>query len=111
MTSLQQRLSCVERSSRKGRVPKNIALDGQAAPHEAARELPAENDTCLDTILRSPKYLNKPDLTGSSWREIMHWSDARLQDFKQATVTTAGIELLHRIHKGQFVLSRLRVQD
>jgi len=42
----------------------------------------------------------------------MHWSEMPgFKDFKQAAVTIAGIELLHRINKGQFALSRLRVQE
>ena len=31
--------------------------------------------------------------------------------FKTAAVTIAGIELLRRIHKGQFNLTRLRLKD
>jgi len=32
------------------------------------------------------------------------------KDFKNAAVTIAGIELMHRIRKGQFALARLGVQ-
>ena len=32
------------------------------------------------------------------------------KDFDRAAVTIAGIELLHRIRKGQFALGRLRIQ-
>jgi transposase-like protein len=32
------------------------------------------------------------------------------KDFDRAAITIAGIELLHRIRKGQFALGRLRIQ-
>ena len=32
------------------------------------------------------------------------------KDFDRAAVTISGIELLHRIRKGQFALGRLRIQ-
>jgi hypothetical protein len=32
------------------------------------------------------------------------------KDFKNAAITIAGIELMHRIRKGQFALARLGVQ-
>jgi len=35
---------------------------------------------------------------------------AGFKDFKNAAVTIAGIELMHRIRKGQFGLGRLGVQ-
>ena len=35
---------------------------------------------------------------------------AGFKDFKNAAVTIAGIELMHRIRKGQFALARLGVQ-
>jgi transposase-like protein len=34
-----------------------------------------------------------------------------LKHFRQAATTIAGIELMHRIRKGQFKLGRLRVKN
>jgi hypothetical protein len=33
------------------------------------------------------------------------------KNFESAVVTLAGVELLRRIHKNQFALSRLRIRD
>ena len=33
------------------------------------------------------------------------------KNFQSAAITIAGIELLRRIHKGQFALGRLRLKD
>jgi transposase-like protein len=35
----------------------------------------------------------------------------RLKRFRSATITIAGIELIHRIRKGQFKLGSLRITD
>jgi hypothetical protein len=37
-------------------------------------------------------------------------ADAGLKNFGLAAITIAGVELLHRICKNQFALSRLRVR-
>jgi transposase-like protein len=34
-----------------------------------------------------------------------------LKRFRSASITIAGIELIHRIRKGQFKLGRLRIKD
>ena len=34
-----------------------------------------------------------------------------LKRFRNASITIAGIELMHRIRKGQFKLGRLRIKD
>jgi hypothetical protein len=34
-----------------------------------------------------------------------------LKRFRNASITIAGIELMHRIRKGQFNLGRLRIKD
>jgi hypothetical protein len=34
-----------------------------------------------------------------------------LKRFRSASITIAGIELIHRIKKGQFKLGRLRIKD
>src|SRR5208283_2249028 len=41
------------------------------------------------------------------------WNDVwlGLKRFRSASITIAGIELMHRIRKGQFKLGKLRIQD
>jgi transposase-like protein len=68
-------------------------------------ELPA------DTRLRSSKYLN--NLIEQDHRGVKLRIGPMLgfKRFKTAAITIAGIELLLRIRKGQFDLSRLRLRD
>jgi transposase-like protein len=70
--------------------------------------MPAEDMIWKDTKLRSSKYLNmiEQDHRGVRFRIAPMLG---LKTFKGAAVTIAGIELLHRIRKGQFDLGSLRV--
>ena len=95
----------------QGRAPVSITLDGCAASHRAVRELPAQSARWKDTRLRSSKYLNnmiEQDHRGAKSR-INPMLGFKV--FDRAAVTIAGVELLHRIRKGQFNLRRLRLQD
>jgi transposase-like protein len=85
------------------RAPQTITLDGYAASHRAVRELPA------DTKLRSSKYLN--NLIEQDHRGVKQRIAVMLgfKGFRNAAITIAGIELMHRIRKGQFGLRRLGV--
>jgi transposase-like protein len=94
----------------QGRPPVSITLDGYAASHRAVRELPEQSPRWKDTRLRSSKYLNnmiEQDHRGVKSR-IKPMLGFKL--FDSAAVTIAGVELLHRIRKGQFNLRRLRLQ-
>jgi transposase-like protein len=64
-----------------------------------------------DTKLRSSKYLN--NLVEQDHRGVKLRIGPMLgfKRFRTATITIAGIELLLRIRKGQFNLSRLRFWD
>jgi transposase-like protein len=63
-----------------------------------------------DTKLRSSKYLN--NMIEQDRRGVKSCITPMLgfKIFKRATVTIAGIELLHRIRKGQFMLDHLGAQ-
>ncbi len=60
--------------------------------------------------MRSSEYLN--NLIGHDHRSIKRRLGARLglKGFRCASITIAGIELMHRIKKGQFNLSKSHVQ-
>ncbi|WP_433969856.1 IS6 family transposase [Tunturiibacter gelidiferens] len=93
------------------RAPVSITLDGYAASHRAVREIPNEDEAWKRTPLRSSKYLNnliEPDHRGikSRTRPMLGF-----KNFDYAAITIAGVELLHRIRKGQFALHRLRLKD
>jgi len=92
------------------RCPRTITLDGYAASHRAVRELKADGSLPASTKLRSSKYLNnviEQDHRGVKQRIAVMLG---FKEFKNAAITIAGIELLHRIRKGQFGLGRLGVQ-
>ena len=95
----------------QGSTPRIITLDGYAASHRAVREMKADGQLPADTKLRSSTYLNnliEQDQRGTK-RRIGPMLGFKW--FKTAAVTIAGIELLRRIHKGQFNLTRLRLKD
>jgi hypothetical protein len=64
-----------------------------------------------DTTLRSSKYLN--NLIERDHRSIKSRVNAMLgfKRFRNAAITISGVELKHRIRKGQFNLARLRLKD
>src|SRR5438445_1245743 len=101
------RLSFVKRSRA------NSASRGQsryAASHRAVRELKADGSLPANTKLRSSKYLNnliEQDHRGVKQRIVVMLG---FKEFRNAAITIAGIELLHRIRKGQFRLGRLGLQ-
>jgi transposase-like protein len=94
----------------QGQAPLSITLGGYAASHRAVREMPGEDAIWKATKLRSSKYLN--NMIEQDHRGVKSRIGPMLgfKIFKRAAVTIAGIELLHRIRKGQFALSRLGVQ-
>jgi transposase-like protein len=92
------------------RCPRTITLDGYAASHRAVRELKADGSLPANTRLRSSKYLN--NLIEQDHRGVKQRIAVMLgfKEFRNAAITIAGIELLHRIRKGQFGLGGLGVQ-
>ena len=95
----------------QGRAPKTITLDGYAASHRAVREMKADEILPKDTTLRSSKYLN--NLIEQDHRNIKSRTNVMLgfKRFRNAAVTIAGIELMHRIRKGQLNLTKLPLKD
>ena len=91
------------------RAPQTITLDGDTASHRAVRELKAEGSLPADTKLRSSKYLN--NLIEQDHRGLKQRIPVMLgfKVFRNAAIAIAGIELMHRIRKGQFGLRRLGV--
>ena len=92
----------------EGRPPHTITLDGYAASHRAVREMREDGLLPRRTKLRSSKYLN--NLIEQDHRGIKSRTRPMLgfKNFETAAITIAGIELLRRIHKGQFTLRSLR---
>lgn len=95
----------------QGFAPKTITLDDYAASHRAVREMKADQFLPADTTLRSSKCLN--NLIEQDHRNIKSRVNAMLgfKLFRNAAITISGIELMHRIRKGQFNLARLHLKD
>jgi transposase-like protein len=60
------------------------------------------------TKLRSSKYLSNPIEQDNRGGKPRIGPMLGLKRFRTAAITIAGIELLRRIHKGQFSFGRLR---
>ena len=95
----------------QGQPPKTITLDGYAASHRAVREMKADGLLPEDTEVRSSKYLN--NLIEQDHRNIKSRTKVMLgfKRFRSAATTISGIELMHRIRKGQFDLATLDLKD
>jgi len=95
----------------QGQPPKTITLDGYAASHRAVRELKADGLLPADTEVRSSKYLN--NLIEQDHRNIKSRTKVMLglKRFRGAATTISGIELMHRIRKGQFNPATLDLKD
>ncbi|WP_408366376.1 IS6 family transposase [Paraburkholderia sp. RL18-103-BIB-C] len=95
----------------QGQPPKTITLDGYAASHRAVREMKANGLLPEDTKVRSSKYLN--NMVEQDHRNIKSRTKVMLgfKRFRNAAITLSGIELVHRIRKGQFSLAKLRLKD
>ncbi|MFC0692333.1 IS6 family transposase [Paraburkholderia humisilvae] len=95
----------------QGQPPESITLDGYAASHRAVREMKADGLLPEDTKVRSSKYLN--NLIGQDHRHIKSRTNVMLgfKRFRSAATTISGIELMHRIRKGQFDLAKLGLRS
>jgi transposase-like protein len=95
----------------QGRLPHKITLDGYQASHRAVRESLSEHPRGMRTKIRSSKYLN--NLIEQDHRSIKHRLGPilGLKRFRSASITITGIELMHRIRKGQFKLEMLRIKE
>ncbi len=94
----------------QGRAPRTITLDGYAASHRAVRDLKADGTLPDDMTLRSSKYLNNVIEQDHRGIKLRLGPMLGLKRSMNAAITIAGIELLRRIQKKQFTLSRLRLK-
>jgi transposase-like protein len=96
---------------RQGQLLHKITLDGHQASHRAAKEALGEHAEGNQCKIRSSKYLN--NLIEQDHRSIKLRLGPMLgfKNFRRAATTIAGIELIHRIRKGQFKLGKLRIKD
>jgi transposase-like protein len=95
----------------QGHASHTSILDGYAASRCAVRERQNADMLPKSTTLLSSKYLN--NLAEQDRRGIKSRTRPMLgfKNFNSAAITLTGAELLHRIRKGQFALSRLQLKD
>jgi transposase-like protein len=95
----------------QGRAPATITLDGYAASHRAVREMKVDGLLPEGTTLRSSKHLN--NRIEQDHRNIKSRVNVMLgfKQFRNAAITISGIELMHRIRKGQFDLTATYIKD
>ena len=88
----------------QGQPPETVTLDGYAASHRAVREKKIDGLLPEDMKVRSSKHLN--NLIEQDHRHIKSRTSVMLgfKLFRSAATTISGIELMHRIRKGQFDL-------
>ena len=91
----------------------NATLAGRpiASSHRAAREILGEHQRGKRTKIRSSKYLNNLIEQDHRSTKFRLGPMLGMKRFRSASITIAGIELMHRIRKGQFTLGRLRIKD
>jgi transposase-like protein len=95
----------------QARAPHKITLDGYQASHRAAKEVLDEHSAGNRCEIRSSKYLN--NLIEQDHRSVKLRLGPMLgfKRFRRAVTTIAGVELMHRIRKGQFELGKLGVKN
>ena len=82
--------------------PATINFDGNAAIHQSLRRLSREEPRWKVVTVRANRYLN--NLIEQDHRAVKQRcaSTLGLKSFGSAAATISGIELVHRIRKGQF---------
>jgi len=87
--------------------PEKITLDGYAATHTAVRELKQSTSLPVNVCVRASKYLN--NLIEQDHRRVKQrvYPMLGFKKFENAAATISGIELVHKIKKGQFDTSSL----
>ena len=82
-----------------------------ATRHRTVREVKADGQIPDDTKLRSSEYLNTLIEQDHRGVKLRIGPMLGFKRFRTAAITISGIELLRRIHKGQFNLGGLRLKD
>ena len=90
------------------RVPRKVTLDGHVPSRRALWLLRREHPCWRNVKVRTNKYLN--NLIEQDHRAIKRRcaSMTGFKGFANAAITIAGVELAHRIRKGQFSFGRGR---
>ena len=90
------------------RVPRKVTLDGHAPRHRALWPLRREHPCWRNVKVRTNSYLNNLIEQGHRALKRRCTSMPGFKSFANAAITIAGIELAHRIRKGQYSFGRGR---
>jgi transposase-like protein len=87
--------------------PEKITLDGYAATHTAVRELKESHILPINVCVRTSRYLN--NLVEQDHRRVKQriYPMLGLKRFENTAIAIGGIELIHKIRKGQFDISEI----
>ena len=96
------------RGSTLPRVPRKVTLDGHATSHRALWLLQREHPCWRNVRVRTNRYLNNLIEQDHPAIKRRCTSMPGFKSFANAAITIAGIELAHRIRKGQFSFGRGR---
>ena len=96
---------------RQGCTPQTITLDGYGASHRAVHEMQADGLLPQDTQLRSSQDLNNLIELDHRGVKLRRATMPGFKSFKNAAITIAEVELMHRLSKGQFNLAQLRFEE
>ena len=86
-------------------------LDGYQASHRAAKEALEEHPEGNQREIRSSKYVNNLIEQDHRSIKVRLGPMLGLKHFRRVATTIAGIEVMHRIRKGQFKLGKIRVKN
>ena len=88
-------------------MPEKVTSDGYAASHAAVDELKKSAILPMDVCARTSKYLN--NLVEQDHRRVKQrvYPMPGFKKFGNAAVTISGIELAHKVGKGQFDTSAI----
>ena len=91
--------------------PEKITVDGYPATHSAIAELKKSGMLPRQVVVRTSKYLN--NLIEQDHRRVKQrvYPMLGFKRFENAAVTISGIELAHKIKKGQFDTSSLTLSE
>jgi len=88
--------------------PERITLDGYPATHAAVAELKKRGVLHLKTKIWTSKYLN--NIIEQDHRRVKQriYPMLGFKNFRNATITISGIELVQKIRKGQFNITEFK---
>ncbi len=91
-------------------VPEKITLEGYAGTHTAIDELKESVILPINVLVRTSKYLN--NLIEQDHRRVKHrvYPMLGFKRFGNAAITISGIELTHKIRKGQFDTTEMKLE-